>query len=71
MRRDRSGPGPLAGMRMIELRTLLAGPLAGRLLGDMRAQIIKLYDVGLERGDVVSLDECLAALEGLVGTHAR
>ena len=30
-----------------------------------------LYDIDLKYGDVVSLDECLAALEGLVGAHAR
>ena len=30
-----------------------------------------LYDIDLKYGDVVPLDECLAALEGLVGTHAR
>ena len=34
--------GPLAGMRMIELGTLLAGPFAGRLLGDMGAEVIKV-----------------------------
>ena len=32
-----TGPGPLAGLRVIELGTLLAGPFAGRLLGDMGA----------------------------------
>ena len=30
-----------------------------------------LYDIDLKYGDVVPLDECLAALEGLVGAHAR
>ena len=46
MTRDHSGPGPLAGMRMIELGTLLAGPFAGRLLGDMGAEIIKVEAPG-------------------------
>ncbi len=36
------GPGPLAGVRLIELGTLLAGPFSGRLLGDMGAEIIKV-----------------------------
>ena len=36
------GPGPLAGVRIIELGTLLAGPFSGRLLGDMGAEIIKV-----------------------------
>jgi formyl-CoA transferase len=39
-------PGPLAGMRMIELGTLLAGPFAGRLLGDMGAEVIKVEAPG-------------------------
>ena len=38
--------GPLAGMRMIELGTLLAGPFAGRLLGDMGAEVIKVEAPG-------------------------
>ena len=29
------------------------------------------YDIDLKYGDVVSLDECLTGLGGLVGTHAR
>jgi formyl-CoA transferase len=38
--------GPLAGVRMIELGTLLAGPFTGRLLGDLGAEIIKVEDPG-------------------------
>ncbi len=44
--RSDDGPGPLAGMRMIELGTLLAGPFAGRLLGDMGAEVIKVEPPG-------------------------
>ena len=44
--RDTSGPGPLAGIRMIELGMLLAGPFAGRLLGDMGAEVIKVEPPG-------------------------
>jgi crotonobetainyl-CoA:carnitine CoA-transferase CaiB-like acyl-CoA transferase len=40
------GPGPLAGLRLIELGTLLAGPFAGRLLGDMGAEVIKVEAPG-------------------------
>lgn len=40
------GPGPLAGVRIIELGTLLAGPFSGRLLGDMGAEIIKIEAPG-------------------------
>ena len=38
--------GPLAGLRVIELGTLLAGPFAGRLLGDMGAEVIKVEAPG-------------------------
>ena len=44
--RDTSGPGPLAGVRVIELGMLLAGPFSGRLLGDMGAEIIKVEAPG-------------------------
>jgi formyl-CoA transferase len=44
--RDTAGPGPLAGLRVIELGTLLAGPFAGRLLGDMGAEVIKVEAPG-------------------------
>ena len=44
--RDLHGPGPLAGVRVIELGMLLAGPFTGRLLGDMGAEIIKVEAPG-------------------------
>jgi formyl-CoA transferase len=44
--RPTDGPGPLAGVRVIELGMLLAGPFAGRLLGDMGAEIIKVEPPG-------------------------
>ena len=44
--RARTGPGPLAGVRVIELGMLLAGPFTGRLLGDMGAEIIKVEPPG-------------------------
>jgi formyl-CoA transferase len=44
--RPTDGPGPLAGVRVIELGMLLAGPFAGRLLGDMGAEIIKIESPG-------------------------
>src|SRR5918997_2936751 len=44
--RDTAGPGPLAGVRVVELGMLLAGPFTGRLLGDMGAEIIKVEPPG-------------------------
>lgn len=34
--------GPLAGYRVVELGTIIAGPFAGRLLGDLGADVIKV-----------------------------
>jgi formyl-CoA transferase len=34
--------GPLEGVRILELGALLAGPFAGRLLGDLGAEVIKV-----------------------------
>ena len=44
--RQTEGPGPLAGVRVVELGMLLAGPFAGRLLGDMGAEIVKVEPPG-------------------------
>jgi formyl-CoA transferase len=41
--------GALAGLRVIELGTLIAGPFCGQLLGDMGAEVIKVEAPG--RGD--------------------
>ncbi|HWK27343.1 MAG TPA: CoA transferase [Solirubrobacter sp.] len=37
-----TAPGPLAGVRVIELGMVLAGPFAGRLLADLGAEVIKV-----------------------------
>ncbi len=44
--RAADGPGPLAGVRVVELGMLLAGPFTGRLLGDMGAEIVKIEPPG-------------------------
>ena len=38
--------GPLSGLRVIELGTLLAGPFCGQLMGDLGAEIIKVEAPG-------------------------
>lgn len=43
---DHPASGPLEGVRVVELGQLLAGPFAGRLLGDMGAEIIKVEPPG-------------------------
>ena len=40
------GSDRLAGIRVIQLGTLLAGPFAGRLLGDLGAEVIKIEAPG-------------------------
>jgi len=39
------GPGPLAGLKIIELAHIMAGPICGRMLADMGADVIKVERV--------------------------
>ncbi|MBI1194137.1 MAG: CoA transferase [Bacteroidetes bacterium] len=38
--------GPLAGLRVVELGQLIAGPFCGQLLGDMGAEVVKIEPPG-------------------------
>lgn len=44
-------PGPLAGIRVVEMGQLIAGPFCGQLLGDMGAEIIKIEPPATDNGD--------------------
>ncbi|MET1034378.1 MAG: CaiB/BaiF CoA-transferase family protein [Arthrobacter sp.] len=40
----RAATGPLAGLRVVEMGQLLAGPFCGQMLGDMGADVVKIED---------------------------
>src|SRR6201992_3774020 len=39
--------GPLAGIKVVELGQLIAGPFCGQRLGDMGAEVVKLEQPGV------------------------
>ena len=59
-------PGPLDGYRIVDLTTMISGPMATGLLGDQGADVIKVEAPG--RGDLVRF--LGASREGITATFA-
>ena|SRR5437867_7545900 len=45
-----NGAGPCAGVKVLDLSTMVSGPMCGRILGDLGADVIKLEGNG---GDMI------------------
>ncbi|MFZ3454032.1 CaiB/BaiF CoA transferase family protein [Arthrobacter sp. 7Tela_A1] len=66
--------GPLAGVRVVEMGQLLAGPFCGQLLGDLGADVVKIEDPA--RGDPLrqwgrQLPEGVSLWWSVVGRNKR
>lgn len=42
-------PGPLAGIRVVDLTSMISGPVAAMILGDQGADVIKVEPLAGER----------------------
>jgi crotonobetainyl-CoA:carnitine CoA-transferase CaiB-like acyl-CoA transferase len=43
---EKLAPGPLAGVKVIELATVIAGPGSGKYLADFGAEVVKVEPPG-------------------------
>lgn len=61
---DTSAPGPLAGVRVLDLTSVVLGPLATQILGDYGAQIVKVESLegDLIRANGVSLHQGMSSI---------
>lgn len=65
--------GPLSGVRVLDMSTILAGPLASSLLGEFGAEVIKIEhpDGGDPARHYPPLDDGVSAAWALVGRNKR
>lgn len=47
---DKTGEGPLKGLKVLDIATIIAGPMAGTLMADFGAEVVKLELPGLGDG---------------------
>ena len=71
-------PGPLAGLRVIEIAGIGPGPFAAMLLSDLGAEVIRVERAGAVRGasvgrfwfDVIPVSHLPLSCGGMVGIAA-
>ena len=49
---------PLAGLKVVELGTLIAGPFCGRIMAEFGAEVIKVEPIFKGRGEDCFSTEC-------------
>ena len=55
-----AGPGPLAGVRVLELASVVMAPYAGQILGDLGAEVTKV-ETGSGDSNAVYGESCPGA----------